>query len=95
MSWKTKRITFGTQNASFWYFKPEFEEKAIVIFEISSLKLLKMQSFVLKKSNKKLKINLGQKLLSFDIFGISGLEFEISILEFIINKILSNIVNIA
>ena len=54
-----------------------------------------MQSFVLKKSNKKLKINLGQKLLSFDIFGIYGLEFEINILEFIINKILSNIVNIA
>ena len=42
---KQKHVTFGTKNVLFAYFKKKIE-KTIIIFEISTLKFVQIQSFV-------------------------------------------------
>ena len=58
----------------FGIFRPKFEE-TVVIFEISTFKFVKMQSFTLK--GKKLNLRLKMSYL-----GIFGLEFEKTIVIF-------------
>ena len=70
----------------FGIFRPELE-KTVLIFEISTFQLVKMQSFMLKGK----KINLGPKLPYWGIFGMElekSVIFEMSTLKFIKHEFL-------
>ena len=69
-----KKIKIGTKNDVLGKFRIKFE-KTIVIFEISTIDLVNMQSFLLKK-----KLNLGTKFPCLSIFG-ENLKKLLSYLE--------------
>ena len=74
------------------FFGVEFQ-KTIVIFEISTLKFLYLQSFAKKQKC----LNLGPKLPYLGIFGVEFQKtiviFEISTLKFVKNESLTQTVN--
>ena len=86
-----KTLSFRPKISFLDSFRPKFE-KIIVIFEISTFKSIKMQSFMLNNKKK----YLGPKLLYFCLeleFEKTIVIFEIS-LEFIKNEFLTIIVNL-
>ena len=87
-----KTLSFRPKISFLDSFRPKFE-KIIVIFEISTFKSIKMQSFMLNNKKK----YLGPKLLYFCLeleFEKTIVIFEISTLEFIKNEFLTIIVNL-
>ena len=71
---------FGTKKCLIWVFLRWNFRKAIVIFEISTLKFVYLQNFTEKQKC----LNLGPKMPDLRIF---GLEIEMSFLKLALSKL--------